>query len=189
MAEPPPARGVPDLFPILRGEGLLLRELSEADLPAWFARLSDAESAALAGDPVASSIEAAFEGLRHHREAFRNKEGLRWAIVPDALGVSVGSIGLFRFDPAAASAEIGAVVGRAHWSQGIATRAARLVLGYAFDELGLRRIEAAVLERNHAVKRVLEKLGFERLSHVPPGRGVAAGAEDEVFFVRTAKEP
>lgn len=184
-----PARGVPNRFPILHGDGLLLRELGEADLPAWFARLSDAAAVALAGDPVATSIEAAFEGLRHHREAFRNKEALRWAIVPEPLGVSVGSIGLFRFDPSSASAEIGAAVGRAHWGQGIGTRAARLVLGYAFGELGLRRVEAAVLEKNQAVLRALEKLGFERQAVVPPGRGVGGADSDTAFFVRTAREP
>ena len=71
---------VPDCHPILRGHGLTLRELAEEDLPAWFARLSDASAAALAGDPVATSIQDAIDGLRYHQKAFQNKEGMRWAI-------------------------------------------------------------------------------------------------------------
>ena len=35
---------IPDRFPVLADDGLVLRELTEADLPAWFARLSDAEA-------------------------------------------------------------------------------------------------------------------------------------------------
>ncbi len=65
---------IPDSFPILGGSGLTLRELTEADLPAWYGRLSDSEAAALAGDPVASSMRAAIDGLAFHRAAFGGKK-------------------------------------------------------------------------------------------------------------------
>ena len=151
---------VPDQFPTLQGDGLTLRELTEEDLPAWFARLSDAEAAALAGDPVPTSEEDVMEGLRQHRNAFRGKQGLRWAIVPDSLGTSVGTIG---FDPLSQderSAGIGAAIGRAHWGRGVATGAGRLVLDYGFSALRLERVWAVVLPENARVIRVLQKLGF-----------------------------
>lgn len=44
---------IPECCPTLRCEGLELRELTEADLPAWLDHLSDPEAAGLAGDPVA----------------------------------------------------------------------------------------------------------------------------------------
>jgi [ribosomal protein S5]-alanine N-acetyltransferase len=44
---------VPDLF----AETMHLRELTEDDIPAWFARAIDVESADLAGDPIPGSIE------------------------------------------------------------------------------------------------------------------------------------
>jgi len=84
---------VPDRFPVLRGNGLTLRELIEADLPAWLGRLSDPEAAALAGDPVSTAMQTVIDGLAHHRNAFRNKEALRWSIVPDVVGESVGTMG------------------------------------------------------------------------------------------------
>lgn len=67
---------IPESFPVLGGEGLTLRELTEEDLPAWFARLSDAEAATLAGDPVATSMQDAIDGLAYHRNAFRAQEGV-----------------------------------------------------------------------------------------------------------------
>ena len=160
---------IPDAHPQLCGGGLLLRELAPEDLDAWFARLSDPETAALAGDPVATSVQAVHEGLAHHRRAFRAKKGLRWAIVPDELGASVGTIGLEPFDVAALSARVGCAIGRAHWGRGLATTAGRLVLAYAFDELGLARIEAEVLANNAASLRVLRKLGFAPEPGAPDG--------------------
>ncbi len=151
---------VPDQFPTLHGDGLTLRELSEEDLRAWFGRLSDARAVALAGDPVATSMEDVIEGLQHHGNAFRRKEGLRWAIVPDSLGTSVGSIGFDDFSQHERSAGIGTAIGRAHWSAGIATRAGRLVLDYGFSALHLDRVWAVALPENARVVRVLEKLGF-----------------------------
>lgn len=48
------------------------------------------------------------------------------------------------------------------WGEGYATEAAGLLLGYAFDELGLHRVSARVCEANEASQRVLEKLDFTR---------------------------
>ncbi|MBI5946735.1 MAG: GNAT family N-acetyltransferase [Chloroflexi bacterium] len=153
---------IPGVFPVLHGEGLTLREMCEEDLPAWFARLSDPEAAAMAGDSLATSMQDVVDGLAYHRNAFATKEALRWAIVPDSLGASVGSIGIVRLDEENLSGEIGAAVGRAHWGQGFATGATRLVVDYGFGVLGLERIEAVALASNGRSVRVLEKLGFTR---------------------------
>ena len=147
---------IPDRFPELTGDGLTLRELTEADLPAWFARLSDAEAAGLAGDPVANSTNDVIEGLKYHHEAFRTKNGLRWAIAIDLESSNVGSVGLDNFSEDNRRAGIGAAIGRDHWSLGIATRAGRLVLDYGFSRLRLDAVWAVVLPENARVIRVLE---------------------------------
>ena len=151
---------IPDVFPILRGSGLTLRSLIDEDLPAWYGRLSDSEATTLAGDPVATSMQAVVDGLAFHRAAFREKEGLRWAIVPDALGISIGTVGFGDFSQRHRSAGIGAAIGRAQWGRGFVTSAGRLVLEYGFSALHLEQIDAVVLPENARVIRVLEKLGF-----------------------------
>jgi len=158
----------PDEFPNLWGDGLELRELCEADLPAWFERASDPAAADLAGDQVATSMDAMIAGLARHRAAFRERSGLRWAIVPDDLGASVGSVGFFRFGQTDRTAEIGISIGRAHWGRGIATRAMRIVSEYAFGPLELQSVEAVVVPENKPMLRILKKLGFG--NHPQPGR-------------------
>ena len=130
---------IPDAVPVLRGNGLVLRAMTEADLAPWFARLSDAEAANLAGDPVATSMQAVIDGLAHHRAALRDKQAIRWAIVQADSAVSIGSIGLNSFNAPAYTCEVGAAIGRAYWSQGVATRAGELVIDYARSALQLRR--------------------------------------------------
>lgn len=175
----------PDTFPVLVGEGLVLRELCEADLPAWFERLSDPGAAALAGDPIASSMNTVVEGLAHHRRAFHEQTGLRWSIVPEEVGASVGTVGFVQFDQDRRTAEIGGSIGRTHWGRGIATRAGRIVTAYGLGALALETIEAVVLAENLRTLRVLEKLGFTKSPQpCPPGRRINGRADSGLFVLR-----
>jgi [ribosomal protein S5]-alanine N-acetyltransferase len=57
-------------------------------------------------------------------------------------------------------AELGYWIGRPYWNQGYATEAARAVLGFGFEQLGLNRIDAHHFVRNPASGRVMQKLGM-----------------------------
>jgi ribosomal-protein-alanine N-acetyltransferase len=57
-------------------------------------------------------------------------------------------------------AEIGYAVDYRHQGKGFATEAAEALLDFAFDELGLHRVEATYMPSNRASARVLDKLGF-----------------------------
>ena len=72
----------------------------------------------------------------------------------------IGSVLLFKFDVASERAELGYVLGRPYWRQGLAGEALRAVLGQAFGALGLRRIEAEVNPNNVASSALLCSLGF-----------------------------
>jgi RimJ/RimL family protein N-acetyltransferase len=58
--------------------------------------------------------------------------------------------------------DLGYVLRKNLWGQGIATEAARAVLDFAFDALGLHRVWATADPENVASVRVLEKLGMRR---------------------------
>ena len=169
----------PAAVPVLHGELVYLRELNESDIPAWFKRATDIESADLAGDPVPDSIALGFQWLDRHKDRFRQHAAIRWAIVPRGSTESVGTIGLAITCKERGVANLQIVVGRAHWSKGIGTSAANLVKGYAFNSLGLVELNAEVLQRNLASVRLLEKVGF-RLLHAAQSGG---DAEDCFVYV------
>lgn len=73
------------------------------------------------------------------------------------------------------------------WGRGLATRAARRVLRFLFEELGWSRVEAATDEPNSASIEVLERLGFERFLPKAPVEGGGAFGETLFFELRSAR--
>jgi [ribosomal protein S5]-alanine N-acetyltransferase len=72
----------------------------------------------------------------------------------------IGTALLFRHDAAAASVELGYVIGRPYWRQGFAREAIGALCDHAFEALGLRRIEAQADARNVGSTALLRRLGF-----------------------------
>ena len=173
----------PEAVPRLTGESVHLRELSERDIPAWFARATDAESADLAGDPIPASIDAGAAWLQRHRDRFRARTAIRWAIVPNAGEDSVGTVGLSITSQEHGIAELGIVLARAHWRRGLGSAAARLVVAYAFDTMALREIHAEVLQRNTASVRLLEKVGLRRVGDTAAATAAEPDRDACFFYV------
>jgi RimJ/RimL family protein N-acetyltransferase len=74
-------------------------------------------------------------------------------------GEPVGTVGVNGLD-GPETPELGYWIAPDHHRQGYATAAAKLLTGYAFDQLGLHRVEARVFEFNDASQTVLERVGF-----------------------------
>jgi [ribosomal protein S5]-alanine N-acetyltransferase len=86
------------------------------------------------------------------------------------------------------NAYLGYAVAEKANGRGYATEAVRAAVRIAFEELGLHRVQAAVMPRNAGSIRVLEKVGFRR-------EGLAGGYllingtwEDHVLFAVTRNE-
>ncbi|MGH9305362.1 MAG: GNAT family N-acetyltransferase [Acidimicrobiales bacterium] len=102
-----------------------------------------------------------------------------WAAELAETGVFMGFVGLnptpfeAAFTPAT---EIGWRLARPYWGHGLATEAARTVLGHAFENLGSDEIVSFTTTANHRSRRVMAKLG---MSHVESDDfdhpGLAAG--------------
>lgn len=72
----------------------------------------------------------------------------------------IGTVLVFHFEEPSARVEIGYVLGRAHWRQGYATEALRAVCRHAFEDVGIRRVEAEARPDNFASNELLLSLGF-----------------------------
>ncbi len=82
--------------------------------------------------------------------------------VPYDDGTPVGHVSIRRLDLQARNGELGYTVFPEHEGNGYATEASEILLGHAFDGLGLHKVWARVTEGNDGSMKVLEKLGFER---------------------------
>lgn len=73
----------------------------------------------------------------------------------------LGSVGLSNIVYGAfQSCHLGYQLDQHEQSKGFMTEAVREIVDYAFNEMGLHRIEANIMPRNKASLRVVEKLGF-----------------------------
>ena len=99
----------------------------------------------------------------------------RWAEgVPNGVwerdsGELVGDCSL-HFDEGFGEWELSYGFRRDSWGRGYATEAARAVVRYGFEELGIEKIVADVLPGKVQSMRVLEKCGFERVADLEDGR-------------------
>lgn len=100
-------------------------------------------------------------------------------------GELVGGIGLVQFaDVHRGTAELGYWMSAAHRGRGLASRAVKLLVRWAFNTLEIRRIEARIFGWNHASVRLAQRCGFHCES---VRRGAVLKHDrvgDELVFVR-----
>jgi ribosomal-protein-alanine N-acetyltransferase len=183
--------------PCLEGPRVLLRPLRSADFGAWnevrvrsrewleaWEPLPEPGSPDPAVDPDAFRARCgAWDRQRQFDAAYGFglfvRDGNRFAGE-----VSLGNVQRGPFQ----SAFVGYWIDEAAAGRGYVPEGVVLTLRYAFDELQLHRIEAAIVPRNRPSRRVAEKLGLrdegvaERLLQI---RGVY---EDHVRYAITAEE-
>jgi len=150
-------------FPRLTTPRLVLRAPSESDIPAWFARATDVESASLAGDPVPDDIDAGERWFARSRQRFADGKAIQWSMDQTGVSDAIGTITLSFDATGARAAALGFVLARARWGHGLGSEAAREVLRYAFETLELEQVTAEAATRNFASLRILAKLGFKHI--------------------------
>jgi RimJ/RimL family protein N-acetyltransferase len=94
-----------------------------------------------------------------HPDRFARGESVIFAITRRDDGLFLGSVGL-EIDREMLRAELGYWVGKPYWNQGYCSEAARAVVHYAFETLGLRRVFARHYGSNAASGRVMQKVGL-----------------------------
>ncbi|MGW0750738.1 GNAT family N-acetyltransferase [Streptomyces sp. NPDC002587] len=146
----------------LSGEGLVLRDWTEADLAAM-PELFDHPDIAY-WTPIVSPFDEEAARKRLHRDRQLRKDGtaILLAITVDG-GAPLGEVMLRR---APEGTEIGYAVGPAHRGRGLAVRAVRVMAAYAFEQLGTDQVVLELEAENAASVAVATRAGF-RLLDVP----------------------
>ena len=173
--------------PVVKGEGVVLRSPRAGDHEAW-AGLRQASYAYLQPWeptwPEDDLTRAAFK-RRLSVYAREMEAGNAWPffIFTEAKRTLAGAITLSNVRRGVAeTGTLGYWIGQPFAGQGLATAAVRAMLGYAFDELGLHRVEAACVPANAASRRVLEKAGFELEGRARAYLKINGGWADHLLF-------
>jgi ribosomal-protein-alanine N-acetyltransferase len=160
-----------------QGPYLELRRTSDAFLAPW----NPAPS--LDQDPYAPSV---FDELLAHAQTER-RHGLFICRRSDQ--ALLGAVNLNEIVRGAfQSAYLGYWIGAAYARQGYMTEALKLAIQFAFDDLGLHRVEANIIPRNTPSMRVVERLGFQREGLSPRYLKIAGVWEDHARWALTIED-
>ena len=139
-----------------------LRPSVITDVEAMFAMLSDQESMKYWSDPPISTLDEAVAVLMKDLDSDARGDSMCWAVTQKGQDEMIGKCILFQFSQQNQRAEIGYLLNRKYWRQGVMNQALGAMIDFAFNTLNLHRIEADVDVENIPSLALLEKLGFER---------------------------
>ena len=178
----------------LQGWRVRLRTLSEDDYEQWYAVRSRCRDWLVpweprpAGAPPTPEDRGSFVARCAARERERQlSSGYGFGIFVDgqlAGEITLSSIQRGPFQ----NAFIGYWVDRELAGQGLVPEATVIVLRFAFEELALHRVEIAIVPRNHASRRVVEKLGVREESIALRYLEIDGRWEDHVRYAITSEE-
>ncbi|UYM06416.1 GNAT family N-acetyltransferase [Solicola gregarius] len=152
--------------PTLQGDLVTLRPFEPSDLPTMAAAIADPEVGRLTGSYNSSAelgsggsvIDDELRGWYLSRG--EQVDRLDLAVVDRAAGGCVGEVVLNQYDEGSSSCNFRTLLGQGGRGRGLGTEAARLIVGYGFDDLGLHRISLEVYDFNPRARRAYEKVGF-----------------------------
>lgn len=141
------------------GDGVRLRPMRKADLPALVAWTNDAEVDRYMDGGFPKTLEAAEAWLL---QTSKDRQVRRYSIETLA-GVLIGDLSLGQIAWRSGDAELTVRIGeRDYWGRGLGTDAVSTLLDLAFGHLGLRRVYLRVYRFNARAVRTYEKCGFRR---------------------------
>lgn len=150
-----------DQIPTLITPRSILRPFTPDDAPAVKKLAGEWEIAeTTANIPHPYEEGMAEEWISTHREASDKGEEVTFAITLKPNGLLIGAIGI-HINQAHRLAEMGYWIGRPYWNQGYCTEAAKGVLKYAFEVLGLNRVQARHMTKNPASGCVMQKVAMK----------------------------
>ena len=147
---------------LIETDRLLMRPLTEADLPQLARLRSDEEVARYLGGVAAPDVVE--RRLRFYLDCHERYGYGMSATLSKADGRFLGWSGLQPLEDSGET-EVGYAFDKPYWGRGYATEAAHAWLRYGFEQKGLKRIVAVAAPENAASRHVMEKLGmkFERM--------------------------
>lgn len=145
-------------LPVLTSGQVTMRELRLSDAASLLAMLTTEEVARFISPPPTTiqGFERFIIWANAERQAGRYA---CFAVVPEGMDTAIGIFQVRQLEPGFACAEWGFALGSPFWGSGLFSICAELVLDFAFDTLGVHRLEARAAVRNGRGNGALRKVG------------------------------
>ena len=144
-------------LPVIRGDGITLREPRVSDAVSMFSLLTAEVTRFISPPPTTlEGFERFIRWTRSEREAGRYA---CFAVVPDGYDTAIGLFQVRQLDRSFHTAEWGFVLGSAFWGSGLFVKGAERVVEFTFDIIHAQRLEARAAVQNGRGNGALRKIG------------------------------
>jgi len=171
-----------DGLPRLESDRLRLRALTDRDVAEVYELYADRDAVRFGYAPVMAGPGDARRVIQETIDLARDRTLFHFGVAEREHDRIIGHATLFKWDQAHRRAEIGYSIRRDRWRLGLGSEAVAALIGFGFERLGLRRIEADSDPRNSASIRLLEKLGFVREGYMRERWEIDGEIQDAVCF-------
>jgi ribosomal-protein-alanine N-acetyltransferase len=145
-------------LPVLSGNQVTLRELRTSDADSLFAMLTTEEVSRFISPPP-TTVEGFEKFIAWTQRQRRAGTYACFAVTVDRTDTAIGIFQLRELESGFATAEWGFAIGSAYWGTGVFQEGAELMVHFAFDEVGVHRLEARAAVRNGRGNGALRKIG------------------------------
>jgi RimJ/RimL family protein N-acetyltransferase len=145
-------------LPVLTSGNVTLRELELSDAPSLLAMLTTEEVTRFISPPP-TTIEGFERFIAFAQQQRAAGQCICFAVVPKGMSVAVGLFQVRSLEPGFSTAEWGFVLGSPFWGTGLFMEGAKLVVDFAFETVGVHRLEARASVQNGRGNGALRKLG------------------------------
>jgi RimJ/RimL family protein N-acetyltransferase len=174
-------------LPDLHGGGVTLRELERVDAEPLVRLFADEELRRYIPAPPGTAGDfLRFIQWTHTQRATGSV--LCFGVVPDGADAAVGILQIHEREAPFCTAEWGFVLGRPYWGTGCFEQSARLLLQFAFDTLGVQRLEARAMAANARANAVLRRLGAAEEGHLRRSFLLGGEYHDDVLWALLAND-
>jgi len=154
-----------DPFPALETGRLVLRQITDEDIPVLFFLRSHEEVMKYIGRPRPQNTEELIPFIEKIKTMIASNEGVTWAVSLKDDPKMIGHISFHRIIKEHHRAEVGYMLHPELNRKGIMDEALKAVLHYGFHTMRLHSVEANVHPENIASRKLLEKNGFVCEAH------------------------
>ena len=148
-----------DALPTLNGSMITLRELRLGDAASLLASLGSAEVTRLISPPP-PTVEGFERFIAWTCRQRQEGKSIAFGVTLRGTDTVIGLFQVRSISPSFDVAEWGFALGSEFWGTGIFMDAAHLVLNFAFDVMGVHRMEAKAAVKNGRGNGALQKLGM-----------------------------
>jgi RimJ/RimL family protein N-acetyltransferase len=138
----------------------VLRAQTPTDTADLFAIYGDPAVMEFTSDPPFPDPSSVAHLLTSVQNLFEQQQSIEWGIVVRAENRVVGTCGFHTFEPTIQRAEVGCLLARTYWRQGMMREALTSVIDWGFDSFGLQSLRADIDAPNVRSRALFTRLGF-----------------------------